>query len=261
MSNNLKIAIVQTSLAWEDVAKNIANFTNRINIFDERPDLVILPEMFTTGFSMNAKELAEPADGPTTQWMKEMASKHGFAICGSIIAAEDCKYFNRFLFVTPNGTIYHYDKRHLFTFANENKIYTKGKTRLVFEYLGWKIMPQICYDVRFPVWSRNQGDYDLLINVANFPAARRDIWETLLKARAIENQCFVAAANRVGTDGQRIYYTGDSNIYNYLGQSKASLIPGEDNMIMCTISKDELESFRRTFPVLLDADNFTLDMQ
>ena len=174
------------------------------------------------------------------------------------IIKEEGKFYNRFLFVTPQGNVYQYDKRHLFTFANENKKYTYGQSRLVFEYLGWRILPQICYDVRFPVWSRNRGDYDLVINVANFPGNRREIWNTLLKARAIENQCYVVAANRVGVDGMDIYYTGDSQVINAVGQPVYQALPGEEKIIYGTLSMDELLDFRHAFPVLPDADSFTL---
>jgi predicted amidohydrolase len=259
MIKNLSIAIVQANLLWEDIEGNIHNFTQKLNSIKDNPHIVILPEMFTTGFSMNPETLAEPEIGRTTKWMLKMAQLKGFAICGSFIIKEDEKYFNRFHFVTPNGSIYKYDKRHLFTFANENIKYTCGSNRLVIEYLGWRILPQICYDVRFPVWSRNKNDYDLIINVANFPGNRREIWSTLLRARAIENQCYVAAANRIGEDELKIYYTGDSQMINAIGQPIAEGLKGEEKIIYGTFNIDELQMFRKKFPVLLDADDFTLN--
>ena len=258
MVTNLNIAIVQTHLEWESIENNIERLTQKLSQILCDVHIVVLPEMFTTGFSMNAEKLAEPMNGSTTQWMLETSKQKGFALCGSIIIKEEGKFYNRFLFVTPQGNVYQYDKRHLFTFANENKKYTYGQSRLVFDYLGWRILPQICYDVRFPVWSRNRGDYDLVINVANFPGNRREIWNTLLKARAIENQCYVVAANRVGVDGMDIYYTGDSQVINAVGQPVYQALPGEEKIIYGTLSMDELLDFRHTFPVLPDADSFTL---
>jgi len=260
MMKDLKISIVQADLAWERVELNLTKFANTLYSIDFNPHIVVLPEMFTTGFSMNAEKLAEPINGSTTQWMQKIAKEKGFAICGSIIINDKENFYNRFLFVTPEGKVYEYDKRHLFTFAGENKKYTYGQSRLVFEYLGWRILPQVCYDVRFPVWSRNRGDYDLMINVANFPAERRDIWTTLLKARAIENQCYVAASNRVGTSGMDIYYTGDSVLLNALGEPVSEALPGQEKVITGTFNKASLEKFRKDFPVLPDIDDFSLKL-
>ncbi|MFP4555793.1 MAG: amidohydrolase [Bacteroidales bacterium] len=259
MTKELKVSIVQADLAWENIEENRSNFSKILKEIDCKPHIVVLPEMFTTGFSMNAKELAEPVNGATTLWMQKFAKEKGFAICGSIIIEDKGNFYNRFLFVTPEGKTFKYDKRHLFTFANENKKYTCGQSRLVIEYLSWRILPQICYDVRFPVWSRNRGDYDLMINVANFPAERRDIWTTLLRARAMENQCYVAASNRVGTSGMDIYYTGDSVLLNALGETISEALPGQEKVITGTLNKESLDLFRKEFPVLLDADNFSLD--
>lgn len=258
MSNTLTIAIVQANLVWEGIEANIDNFTKLVQTIDKAVDIVILPEMFTTGFSMNAEKLAQTMQGDTVVWMQSMASEMGFAICGSIIVEDDGKYYNRFIFVTPQRKMHTYNKRHLFTYATENNYYASGNKQLIFSYLGWRIMPQICYDVRFPVWSRNRNKYDLLINVANFPAERRDTWTTLLKARAIENQCYVAAANRVGTSGMGIYYSGDSMIIDAHGQTIAAALPGQDRIIVGTIYMDKLLQFRKDFPVLSDADAFNL---
>ncbi len=258
MKKMLNLAIVQSDLAWENIAINHANFSRTLKTVNADVDIAILPEMFTTGFSMNAQKLAQPMNGDTVTWMKSHAASMGFAICGSIIIEEDGNYFNRFVFATPEGTMFTYDKRHLFTFANENNRYTHGRNRLVFEYKGWRILPQICYDVRFPVWSRNRNDYDLIINVANFPGERRDAWITLNKARAIENQSYVAAANRVGTSGMDIYYTGDSMILDMLGKPISEALPGQEKVIYGSLNIDLLKQFRDDFPVLPDADAFTL---
>lgn len=258
MSNTLTIAIVQANLVWERIDVNTDHFTKLVQTIDKSVDIVILPEMFTTGFSMNAEKLAQTMQGDTVSWMQSMAIENGFAICGSIIVEDDGKYYNRFIFVTPQGKMHTYNKRHLFTYANENKHYALGNKQLIFNYLGWRIMPQICYDIRFPVWSRNRDKYDLLINVANFPAERRDAWTTLIKARAIENQCYVAAANRVGTCGMGIYYSGDSMIVDAQGQTIATALPGQDRIIVGTIFMDNLLQFRKDFPVLPDADAFNL---
>lgn len=257
--DNLRVSIVQANLIWENIGENITQLNELLDRVEGDTQLVVLPEMFTTGFSMNAEMLAEPDNGTTLRWMIDTSTAKGYALCGSFIVKEGNNYFNRLHFVTPQGEVYRYDKRHLFTFANENKKYTTGQSRLVLEYLGWRILPQICYDVRFPVWSRNRGDYDLIINVANFPGQRRDIWNTLLKARAIENQCYVAAANRVGSDGLGIYYTGDSQLIGTHGQTISSILPGEVGIIKGCFSSDELDEFRRSFPVLSDADDFELN--
>jgi predicted amidohydrolase len=258
MSNTLTIAIVQANLVWEDIALNITCFTHTLKTIKGKVDIVILPEMFTTGFSMNANKFAQTMQGDTVNWMQRMATEMGFALCGSIIIEEGSKYYNRFIFTTPEGEIFTYDKRHLFTFAKEDKYYTKGSKRLIFDYKGWRILPQICYDVRFPIWSRNRNDYDLIINVANFPAERRDAWIILNKARAIENQCFVAAANRVGKGARDIYYSGDSMILDMLGQPVATALTGQEEVIVGTITLDSIKQFREDFPVMPDADAFTL---
>jgi predicted amidohydrolase len=258
MVKQLNIAVVQSNIAWEDIEANIKNYTEILDKIQKDVDVVVLPEMFTTGFSMNAELLAEPVGGKTTKWMQAMSKSKGFAICGSIITKDKGNFYNRFLFVKPNGDIVEYDKRHLFTFANEHLTYSKGDRRVVFEYLGWRILPQICYDLRFPVWSRNRNDYDLLINVANFPAIRRDIWTTLLKARAIENQCYAIGANRVGKDRLGIYYSGDSAIFGPNGEVVSKALPGEETVFYASIDLQSLDDFRQKFPIILDADNFYL---
>ncbi|HOP03320.1 MAG TPA: amidohydrolase [Tenuifilaceae bacterium] len=260
MKDNLNIVIIQADLHWEDKQKNFEKFSGFLSNVKPNQDIVLLPEMFTTGFSMNPKHLAENADGKTLKWMQQAAKLNGFAIGGSIIIEENDNFYNRFFFVTPQGEIHQYDKRHLFRMGNENQIYTNGSERVIVEYCGWRIMLNICYDLRFPVWSRNTGDYDLLVNVANFPGSRRIVWNTLLSARAIENQCYVAAANRIGTDGMNISYTGDSQILNARGQVISQAPQNEETAIYATLSMDELKEFREKFPVLLDVDSFTINI-
>lgn len=258
IKQDLKIAIIQADLYWEDKAKNLERFSRIINDISGEQDIILLPEMFTTGFTMSPSTLAEPINGDTFKWMRLTASEKGFALGGSYIVQENGGFFNRFVFVLPSGDFFYYDKRHLFRMGKENEIYNKGKRRVVFEYLGWRIMLNICYDLRFPVWSRNRGDYDLLINAANFPAPRRDVWNTLLKARAIENQCYVAAVNRIGKDGMNISYTGDSQLVNPRGQVVASADQNQETIIYGSLNMNELVEFREKFPVLLDVDDFEI---
>lgn len=255
----LHVAIVQANLLWEDINGNISRLSDMIDNIKGTPHIIILPEMFTTGFSMNASQLAEEPNGKTYRWMVEISKFKGFALCGSFMVREGGRFYNRFHFVTPGGNLFIYDKRHLFSYANEHTVFTPGEHRLVFEYLGWRIMPQICYDVRFPVWFRNRGDYDLLINVASFPETRRDIWRTLLKARAIENQCFVAAANRAGDDELGLHYAGDSMLINAVGEPVAEILPSAEGIVQSIFIKDELAELRKQFPVLLDADEFKVE--
>jgi len=250
----INITIIQSNIIWEDKDSNLKNYQSKIDNIES--DLIILPEMFTTGFTMNPKSLAETMSGETVQWMKENASKMNSAICGSIIIQEDSKYFNRFIWINPDGSIHHYDKRHLFSFAGEDKNYTPGNEKLIIEYKGWKICPLICYDLRFPVWSRNSEDYDLLIYVANWPTKRKLAWKSLLVARAIENQCYVIGVNRVGYD-ENNYYSGESKLVNALGETLYVNSHVED-IYTTTISKYELNKVRTQLPFLNDKDNFKI---
>jgi predicted amidohydrolase len=250
----INITIIQSNIIWEDKDSNLKNYQSKIDNIES--DLIILPEMFTTGFTMNPKSLAETMSGETVQWMKENASKMNSAICGSIIIQEDSKYFNRFIWINPDGSIHHYDKRHLFSFAGEDKNYTPGNEKLIIEYKGWKICPLICYDLRFPVWSRNSEDYDLLIYVANWPTKRKLAWKSLLVARAIENQCYVIGVNRVGYD-ENNYYSGESKLVNALGETLYANSHVED-IYTTTISKYELNKVRTQLPFLNDKDNFKI---
>lgn len=252
---NLKVALVQTHLEWENSAQNLKKFENLLSTI-ETVDLVVLPEMFNTGFSMNVEQLAQTESGEAVNWMKKTALANNFALAGSLMIQEDADYFNRFVMVYPCTGIETYDKRHLFRMGNEDKIFTPGKTHPVFKYEGWGIRPQVCYDLRFPVWSRNKNNYDLLIYVANWPAPRREVWKTLLKARAIENQCYVIGVNRIGSDGMNLQYKGDSMVIDYKGNVIADLPEDADGIVYATLSLPELHKFRDKFPVYLDADDF-----
>jgi omega-amidase len=253
--NMLNITTIQSDIIWEDINTNLKNYQEKIDSINPT-DLIILPEMFSTGFSMNPKNISETMNGVTINWMKDNASKMNCAICGSIIIEEDDKYFNRFIWVNPDGSIHKYDKKHLFSFAGENENYSAGNEKLIIEYKGWKICPLICYDLRFPVWSRNTEDYDLLIYVANWPTKRKLAWKSLLVARAIENQCYVIGVNRVGND-EKNYYSGESSLINALGETLYTNSHIED-IYTTTISKYELNKVRAQLPFLNDKDNFKI---
>jgi omega-amidase len=268
MPKNLRITIVQSSLLWEDPAKNLQNFNKQLKkIQRNETDLVVLPEMFTTGFSMQPEGLAEEPGGPTMQWMQEVARALNCAVCGSLMIREKNKFFNRFIWMTPTGVFQSYDKRHLFRMGGEDKVYQVGRESIVIDYKGWVICPQVCYDLRFPVWSRNRMvrkgknvhfDYDILLYVANWPVARKYAWQHLLIARAIENQCYVAGVNRIGVDGNNLNYAGDSVILNPFGEKISKTKTGMKSVETITISKTELDAFRKKFPVFFDADKFEI---
>lgn len=255
----LNIAIFQLNLVWENPAANRAKIDQLLQKLSETTDVVFLPEMFTTGFSMNVSELAETMDGQTLQWLKERSREHQLALCGSLIIKENDQYFNRLIFVEPSGDVHFYNKRHLFTMGDEESHFQNGTERLVVQYKGWRICPLICYDLRFPVWSRNRNEYDLLVYSANWPQNRNDVWNTLLKARAIENQCYVVGANRVGVDGQKIAYSGNSQIFDAKGSLLTGLNDDNEMIVSAEISFSELAKFRNSFPVLNDADSFYLE--
>jgi len=250
----MRITTIQYDIVWEDKEKNLKNLSEKINTIQS--DIIILPEMFTTGFTMNPNHLAESMTGKTIQWMKEIALTKDLAICGSIIIREEDKYFNRFIWVNPDGTIYHYDKRHLF--LNEDVNYTPGDKKLIIEYRGWKICPLICYDLRFPVWSRNSEDYDILIYVANWPDKRKLAWRSLLVGRAIENQCYVIGVNRVG-EGGRLVYSGGTSLINALGEVQYTNSHIEE-VFTATLSKYDLDKIRTQLPFLEDKDNFSINL-
>ena len=252
----MKIAALQSTLYWQDRDANLAYFGDLIENIGTA-DVVVLPEMFTTGFSMAPEHIAEPADGPTLHWLRDMAQQHQIAICGSVAVQENSSYYNRFYWVSPEGES-HNDKHHLFRMAGEHKHYAAGMERKIVEYQGVRICLQVCYDLRFPVYCRNRNDYDLLIFVANWPEARRHAWSSLLTARAIENQSYVIGVNRVGEDGNGINYSGDSVILDYLGQPVANATANMPAILSAEISLPDLQAFREKFPAHLDADGFEL---
>lgn len=251
----LRLTLLQTDLVWQDTDQNLKNIEAKIEKLHGKTDLIVLPEMFNTGFTMNTGH-AKEADR-VIFWLKEQAAKLETAIIGSIIVNEEEKYYNRLLLVTNEGVIHHYDKRHLFTFSHEDKYYKPGQKRLEYELKGWRICPLICYDLRFPVWSRNTNNYDLLIYVANWPSVRSFAWKTLLAARAIENQSFVAGVNRIGTDGKGHEYSGDSVCLDFLGNTMVSCEDREE-VLTIELGKSTLTKFRHAFPALADKDNFNL---
>lgn len=255
--NKLKIAIIQEDLKWEDSSANLKMFGEYADQLDGI-DLLVLPEMFNTGFSMNPEKVAQSNNGAAIKWMKDLAIENNFAVMASLAVADKENYYNRFVMAYPCTSIKWYDKRHLFRMGGEHELYTPGSDSVVFNYFGWRIKPQICYDLRFPVWSRNKDDYDMLVYVANWPAARANVWETLLKARAIENQCYVIGVNRIGTDGRGIDYKGDSMVINPKGEIVERL-NNENGLIETSVELSELKIFREQFPVGLDADNFSVN--
>lgn len=250
----MKISVIQPLTLWENKTGNFLNLSGILSSFRYNTDLVVLPEMFSTGFTMNTG-LAEDFHGDTFEWMKDMSEKGGFGLCGSFIVKENGSFFNRFVFVSSDDEFY-YDKRHLFSIGKENDHYTSGKSKLVFSFRGVRISPYICYDLRFPVWSRNRGDYDLALYVASWPESRINVWNTLLRARAIENQCYVAGSNRIGMDGNGIRHNGLSQIINPRGEILKLAGADEECAITSEISIPELYEFRKKFDVLRDADEF-----
>ncbi|MFS4484282.1 amidohydrolase [Hyunsoonleella sp. 2307UL5-6] len=258
MQDDLKIALIQSDLVWENPEQNRLNFTKKINTISHSVDVIILPEMFTSGFTMHPKDVAETMDGITVSWMKNMASKINAAITGSIVIKHGENYFNRLLFVTPTGEIMYYDKRHTFTLAGEDKVYTAGSKKIVITYKGWKICPLICYDLRFPVWARNTEGYDVLIYVANWPKPRIDAWNALLKARAIENMSYCIGVNRVGLDAENNTYNGCSAVYDVLGEKLTDLQLNQEDIQMVNLSKNHINIYRNTLKFLEDRDDFSL---
>ncbi len=259
----LKVTLIQTSLHWHDIEANLAMLEEKIWQIGEKTDLIILPEMFSTGFTNAAPELAEPMNSKTFRWMKQQAMQTQAVVTGSFIARDGRELYNRLLWMRPDGEFATYDKKHLFRMSEEHEIYSAGSERLVIEWKGWKVRPLICYDLRFPVWSRNLTinddslSYDVLLYVANWPAARSQVWRTLLQARSLENLSYCIGLNRVGEDGMNIAYNGQSLVYSYKGEVVADLAE-EDTIFTVTLSMPALSEFRRKFPAYLDADPFTL---
>lgn len=258
--NDLRISLIQSPIFWEDKAKNLAHFERKLAELIGNTDLAVLPETFTTGFSMDASRLAETNDEATVATIKDWAAKFGFAICGSFIGREEERVYNRGFFITPEGESFYYDKRHLFRMADEHHYYHAGNDLSQISYNGWNIRLAICYDLRFPVWLRNTQDnpYDLLIVTANWPKARKAPWELLLKARAVENQCYVCGVNRVGEDANHIAHSGNSALIDYKGNTVAEIGDNEEATVTGTISKEALNQFRQKFPAWMDADQFEI---
>lgn len=258
----LTITTIQSNLLWEEKSANLYMLEQKISDITEKTEIVILPEMFSTGFSMQPERLAETMDGETMQWMKKVSRENGIILTGSIIIEEEDRYFNRLIWMLPNGQYGQYDKRHLFAYAEEDKHYSPGSKRLIASVKGWKINLQVCYDLRFPVWARQQvnedgPEYDVLIYVANWPERRNHAWKTLLCARAIENQCYVVGVNRVGSDGNNIYHSGNSLVIDPLGQVLYHMSDEED-VFTITLQKEKLEEVREKFPFWRDSDSFRI---
>lgn len=276
---DLKVTLIQTQLYWENVDKNISMFDELLNNVKEQIDLIILPEMFSTGFTMNTA-IAETMNarlpdgqGKSIAWLKEKANEKNCVITGSLMIAENGKNYNRLIWMQPDGKFETYDKRHLFRMANEQDHFTAGEKKLLTTLKGWKICPLICYDLRFPVWSRNKSltllslsegegsrelEYDVLLYVANWPARRSLAWNTLIPARAVENQSYVVAVNRIGLDGNNVDYSGDSAVYNPLGEKLSKIKPNESTHETITLSWKFLQEYREKFPAAMDADDFEL---
>lgn len=270
---SLTVTLIQPNLHWEDIAANLEMLGNRIDAISEKLELVVLPEMFSTGFSMRPAQLAETMQGSALDWMRNVARNKKIVLTGSLIIAENGQYYNRLIWMLPNGSFGQYDKRHLFAYAGEDKQYHPGASRFIASLKGWKLNLQVCYDLRFPVWARQtnpvelqpedaaaepqEPEYDVLVYVANWPERRSHAWKTLLQARAIENQCWVAGVNRVGTDGNGIHYCGDSMVVDPLGGIVATVTAREE-VITYSLSRQRLEEVRAKWPFLKDADRFVI---
>lgn len=253
----MKIALIQTSLIWENPLENRSHLAQKITGFMEDVDLIVLPEMFSSGFTMNPQSVAETMDGETVSWLQHLAKAKDCAITGSLVIEENGNFYNRLVFVYPTGEVNTYDKRHLFTLAGEDKFYAAGKEKLIVEYKGYKICPLVCYDLRFPVFSRNVEEYDLLLYVANWPKLRVNAWDILLKARAVENMCYTIGVNRIGTDHNNHEYTGHSQVVDYLGNYV--LQPQEaDSVFIVELDKAKLLETRSRLAFLNDKDNFEI---
>lgn len=255
----MKIALIQTDLFWQNANKNRENFDSKINEINSEVNLIVLPEMFSTGFTMNASEVAETMEGETIEWMKLKAKQKKTAITGSVVITENGKYYNRMFFVFPSGEIEYYDKRHSFSLAGEDKVYTRGNKKVIVDYLGWKICLQVCYDLRFPVFVRNTENYDLILYVANWPKVRINAWDALLKARAIENLSYVIGVNRIGNDAHDYEHIGHSQAIDFLGNY--ILEPQEKNgVFVVELDKNTMYETRKKLDFLSDQDQFEINL-
>lgn len=258
-TNNLQVALIQPDIVWKSPRENLLKYSEMLTALDDPVDLIVLPEMFPTGFCTEPEGLAERMDGDTVRWMKRTAESLQCAVAGSLIIRDNRRFFNRLIFIDPFGNLTWYDKRHLFRMGGEEVKFSAGKNRLIVPLKGWRICFQICYDLRFPVWSRNRDNYDVLVYVSNWPAARSDVWHTLLRARAIENQSYVIGVNRTGTDGNGISYIGESMVIHPKGNISGEIKVSEAPVKTVTLSREELRDFRKKFPVWKDRDEFEIN--
>jgi len=258
MQKQLKVAIIQSNLVWENPIQNRLNFSKKITEIDADVDLIVLPEMFTTGFTMHPEMIAETMTGNTVEWLQQLANEKQAAIMGSLVISENKNYYNRMLFLEPSGVIHQYNKRHTFTLAGEHLVYTAGEKQKTVDYKGWKILLQICYDLRFPVFARNTMDYDLVVYVANWPAPRIAAWDALLKARAIENMSYCIGVNRVGLDANNLEYPGHSAVYDLFGNAIERCIDNSEDIKTAVLTKDHLKKYRQKLQFLSDRDTFKL---
>ncbi|MFC2115726.1 amidohydrolase [Bacteroidota bacterium] len=255
----INIALIQPDIIWEDVDANLDSYTGILKGMDSKVDVIIMPELFTTGFTMRSRDLAEPMEGKTMAWMSAMSDLLQCDLVGSIIIEEQDKFFNRLVWMQQDNSYHYYDKHHLFRMSGENEYYAQGKAPVNIQTHGVRFRPLVCYDLRFPVWSRNRQDYDVLLYIANWPAVRGDVWRTLLKARAIENQAYTIGVNRVGKDGMGIEYIGDTMAFDAKGNEIIHLESGKPGMQTISLSLEDLIAFRNKFPVWKDADPFALE--
>lgn len=260
---DLSIALVQADLVWENVDQNLKNFDQKIASINHSPQLIVLPELFSTGFSMHVEKNAEPENGAALSWMKSKAKEKNCVLAGSLLIKEDGKFYNRFIWMQADGNYETYDKRHLFSMAGEHTIMTAGKENKIVSLAGWKISLQVCYDLRFPVWSKNFYDdghyaFDILLYVANWPEVRKSAYSSLLLARAIENSCYVVWNNRVGADGKNIFHSGDSAVIDPKGNTLALATPGEEQVLNVVLSAEALQEYRQKFQVGPDWDLFEI---
>ena len=258
MSNSLTIALIQTDLIWENPEENRRLLNDKIDAITSSVDLIVLPEMFTSGFTMSANAVAEPMNGLTMSWLKTKAKEKQAAVMGSLVIYENDNFYNRLICVEPSGEVTQYDKRHTFTLAGEHKVYTAGTEKVIFKYKGWKICTLVCYDLRFPVWARNVEDYDLLVYVANWPKIRTNAWDALLKARAIENMAYCIGVNRVGLDGNNYEYIGHSGAYDVLGNRMDAIPENKEAIEIVVLEKEHIKTYREKLNFLNDKDDFNL---
>ena len=258
-NETLKVALLQTNLIWEHPAENRSQLAKKINAITETVDVIVLPEMFTSGFTMKPELVAETMNGETLTWIKALAKAKNAAITGSLVISENGNYYNRSVFVFPSGAVETYDKRHTFTLAGEHEVYTAGTSKNIINYKGWKICPLVCYDLRFPVWARNVENYDVLLYVANWPKPRINAWDALLKARAIENMSYCIGVNRVGLDANSHEYPGHCAVYDVLGEPLTNVVPNKEEIAIVTLTKSHIETYRNKLKFLDDKDEFTLN--